>query len=126
MASRAGALIGLHIVVVDDNADAREILRRVLTYFGAFVTIAGSAEEALAVLAKNEPHVVITDIFLDPDDGRGLLVQARERGVSAPFVAVSTGDFDPAELEREGFAAYLRKPLEHGVLVDTILAVIDR
>jgi CheY-like chemotaxis protein len=88
------ALSGLHVVVVDDNADAREILRRVLAYFGALVTLAASANEALDVLTNLVPNVVITDMYLDPGDGRDVLRAARALGVRAPFIAVSSGDFD--------------------------------
>lgn len=126
MSSRAGALTGLRILVVDDNDDARQILRRLLTHFGAVVTTAASAQEALKLLAKLAPSVVITDMFMEPGDGRGLLRQARERGTRAPFIAISTGDFDGKELTRSGFAAYLRKPLDHEPLVETILDVVAR
>ena len=125
MGSRAGVLTGLHVLVVDDNADARDLLRFVLAYFGAFVTTAASVPEAMDLLASIAPHVVITDVFLGADDGREFLLQARSRGVRAPFIAISTGDFDRYDLGRAGFAAYLRKPLEHNELVDTILGVVN-
>ena len=126
MPSPAGVLSGLHVVVVDDNVDAREILRRVLGHHGALVTLAASARAALDMLANLVPSVVITDMYLDPGDGREVLRQARTMGVRAPFIAVSTGDFDTQELRRAGFVAFLRKPLDHQTLVDTILTVVRR
>ena len=59
-------------------------------------------------------------------DGFRLFQRARRAGSRAPFIAISGQDFDPAELEAAGFAAYLRKPIDHNKLVDTILAVARR
>jgi DNA-binding response OmpR family regulator len=56
--------------------------------------------------------------------GFHVISDARRRGIRVPFIAVSGRDFNPRELERAGFAAYLRKPLDHKKLVDTILAVV--
>ena len=124
MGSRFGVLTGLSILVVEDNEDAREILRTVLEYYGAMVTTAASAPEALGGLAAFAPDVVITDMILGADGARRVLNGARRRRMHAPIIAVSGQDFDAEALEREGFAAYLRKPLDHEQLVDTILAVM--
>jgi CheY-like chemotaxis protein len=70
-------------------------------------------------------HLVITDMNLGGTrDGAWLLREARQRGIMTPFIVVSVVDFDDAELRRQGFAAYPRKPLDHHALVDTILAVV--
>ena len=61
-ASREGVLYGLHVLVVEDDADAREILTSVLTYFGAFITAVPSAEDALRHLRAVRPDVVVTDV----------------------------------------------------------------
>jgi hypothetical protein len=55
-----------------------------------------------------------------------LVADARQGGSRVPFIAISEQDYDPRDLERAGFAAYLRKPLDHNKLVDTILAVVRR
>jgi ATP-binding cassette subfamily B protein len=122
--SREGILHGLHVLVVEDNRDAREILKAVLTYFGAFVTATPTTREALAALRHAAPSVVVTDMLLGTSDGLALLQQARKHGAEAPFIAVSGADFEGPTLESAGFAAYLRKPLDHNKLVDTILAVV--
>jgi DNA-binding NtrC family response regulator len=122
--SRQGVLTGLHVLVVEDDRDGREILRSVLTYFGALVTATDSADIARKTLRYVETHVVIADMHLKKGSGLTLLKRARQDGSGTPFIAISGQDFDAAELEREGFAAYLRKPLDHNTLVDTILAVI--
>jgi CheY-like chemotaxis protein len=127
MDSRRGVLFGTHVLVIEDDRDGREILEFVLRYFGAEVTAVTGAEEALALFAHIEPDVVIADMMLGSgDDGLRLLKDARRRKTRAPFIAISAQDFDADQMEGAGFAAYLRKPLDHVTLVDTVLSVIDR
>jgi CheY-like chemotaxis protein len=124
MVSRQGVLQGLHTLVVEDDRDAREILTSVLGYFGALVTVARTAKEGLTLLHEVKPDVVVTDMLLGPSDGLTLLADARKQRNHAPFIAVSGADFDARHLARAGFAAYLRKPIDHIKLVDAILAVV--
>src|SRR5713101_4287299 len=124
MDSRPGVLSGLHILIVEDNADAREILSSLLGYFGAFVTGAASAAQAVGMLRAATPDVVVTDIQLGDHNATWLVREARKIPSRAPFIAVSALDRDERRLEAQGFDAYLRKPLDHRRLVDTILAVM--
>ena len=124
MGSRQGVLSGLHILVTEDDRDAREILKSVLGYFGAIVTVTQGADEAVAMLGHISPDVVIADMMLGPSDGFRLLRRARRRGNNTPFIAVSGQDFNPTDLQVAGFAAYLRKPIDHTTLVDSILAAV--
>jgi CheY-like chemotaxis protein len=124
--SRGAVLSGLHILVVEDNRDARAILRILLEYYGALVTEATTGSDAVSALAQVVPDVVIADMLLGTDDGLLLLREARRRGSQAPFIAVSAQDFDTDFLSAVGFEAYLRKPIDHQRLIDTILAVVDR
>ena len=112
--------------MVEDNRDARAILRTLLTYYGALVTDAATATDALHALGQVVPDVVVTDVFLGETDALALIKGARRRGWVAPFIAVSAQDFDSQFLESAGFAAYVRKPIDHVRLVDTILAVVER
>jgi ATP-binding cassette subfamily B protein len=126
MDPRQGALSGLHILVVDDNHDAREIFRLLLQYFGAQVSVAQGSREALALLRHAVPDVMLVDMLLGKDDGVRLLQDVRKQRVRAPVIAVSGQDFDIVQLEGAGFAGYLRKPVDHERLMDTILKVTGR
>ena len=55
-------LDGLRVLVVDDEADARRVLVMVLEQVGAIVTAAGSAREAIEVLAEARPDVLVSDL----------------------------------------------------------------
>jgi CheY-like chemotaxis protein len=121
-----GALTGLHVLVVEDNADARGILTAVLEYCGAFVTPIATARDALRFLQQATPDAVVADMHLPDHDAPWLVREARHLRTVAPFIAVSAADFDPEELEAQGFALFLRKPLDLSRLADAVLAVVRR
>jgi CheY-like chemotaxis protein len=120
------ALTGLHLLVVEDNVDARAILTAVLEYCGALVTQASSAAGALRVLRQTAPNAVVADMHLPDHDASWLVREARRFRSHAPFVAVSAEDFDQEYLEQRGFAAFLVKPLDLSRLVEAVLAVVPR
>src|SRR5437868_15333160 len=60
----ADALVGLHVLVVDDDPEARELLRTVLEYGGALVTVVAAARDALRTLQRVAPDAVVTDIVM--------------------------------------------------------------
>ena len=124
MDSRVGALSGLHILVIEDDRDARDILSMVLHYFGGLVTAVRTADEGLQCLRNIIPDAVVVDIHLPDHDAPWLVSEARTRGFGVPFVAISAADFDPGVLSDHGFESYLRKPIDHAQLVDAVLAVV--
>lgn len=122
---RFGALAGVFVLVVDDNEDAREILRSTLTYLGAIVATAASARAALNVLSQIQAGVVVCDVNLGDTDALWLIGQIQaQQPTLPPFIAISAQDYDDDELRSAGFVAFLRKPIEHDVLVREILRAI--
>ena len=85
-------LAGVHVLVVEDTDDSREILRLALEYCGALVTPAASAEEAKRILENLRPHVLVSDIAM-PDDGieliREVMTVAQTKGLHIPAIAVT-------------------------------------
>lgn len=112
------ALVGVHVLVVDDDEDARELLRTVLEYCGALVTVVASATDALQVLRRVTPDVLLSDIAMPRHDGYWLIDAVRalpaERGGSIPAVALTAhGDLHgPEQTPAAGFQIHLRKPLD--------------
>src|ERR1051325_2588871 len=103
MDNRIGALAGLHILVVDDNRDARRIFATMLMHFGALVTTAETAAGALRQLGATKPDVVLADVHLPDHDARWLLRRVRRRGWDVPFIAISGADLDEQEFVAAGF-----------------------
>jgi two-component system response regulator YesN len=119
-------LHGVSVLVVDDNGDAREILRAYLTYLGAFVVTANTAQDALRKLRQVTTDVVITDVRLGERDAMWLLTEARKYQPRTPFIAVSGLDYDEPDMQSAGFVAYLQKPVSYDRLVRVILAAVNR
>jgi CheY-like chemotaxis protein len=108
-------LAGVHVLVVEDTDDSREVLRVVLEYCGALVTTAESAEQAKRILETIRPHVLVTDIAM-PDDGLELIREvkavAESKGIHIPAIAITAYQDRREELLAEGFAELLEKPLD--------------
>lgn len=125
-------LDGLRILVVDDEADTRELLREGLQYCGAKVSVAGSAAEALDVLAATSPDVLISDIGMPGVDGYELIRQVRglprERGGTIPAIALTayTRTEDRLQSLRAGYDMHVPKPVELAELVAVAATVVRR
>lgn len=108
-------LVGVHVLVVEDTDDSREVLRMVLEYRGALVTTAESAEKARRILETLRPHVLVTDIAM-PDDGLVLIREVKAvvetKGIRIPAIAITAYRGRREELLAEGFAELLEKPLD--------------
>jgi PAS domain S-box-containing protein len=118
-------LEGLRIVVVDDNAEAVELMRHLLEQRGAQATVATSAERAMQDVAAVRPHLLISDLGMPEVDGLELIRRVRERGFTVPAIAVTayarTQDVEQA-LEA-GYQAHVSKPIDWTVLHGRIVAL---
>ena len=123
-------LSGLRILVVDDEADARALIGRVLRDCGAEVVAADSAAAALALVARERPALVVTDIGLPGMDGYGLLAALRRHDGGAAIPAIALTAFarteDRMRALRAGFRLHLAKPVEPAELVATVASVAGR
>jgi signal transduction histidine kinase/CheY-like chemotaxis protein len=120
------ALQGRRVLLVDDDADTCELIARVLGYYGADVTTASSAEEALRAVERVHADVVVSDIAMPGVDGYGFVRQLRAleqaRGWRIPALAL-TAHARASDSERAfmaGFAAYVAKPVEPAELAEVV------
>jgi CheY-like chemotaxis protein len=126
----AAPLRGLHILVVDDNRDTRDMLQQLLTYTGALVSTVGDAEAALAFLQTVLADVVISDLSMPQHDGQWMVRSLRALGghhAMIPAIAITAYRETQAESEAlgAGFDAYLEKPIDFRRLVETILRTVE-
>jgi len=119
-------LNGVNVLFVDDQADARELVKELLELHGAKVTSVETAEQALEAMQREHFHVLLSDIGLPMIDGYELIRQIRrlppEQGGRIPAVAV-TGFARSEDSQRalaEGFQNHLSKPIEPNELVDLV------
>jgi CheY-like chemotaxis protein len=116
-------LDGLRILVVDDEADTRALLKQGLEYCGAEVKDVGSAAEALKELETYVPDILISDIGMPGVDGYDLIRQVRQlpinKGGKVPAIALTayTRTEDRLQALRAGYDMHVPKPVELAELV---------
>jgi CheY-like chemotaxis protein len=123
-------LYGLKVLVVDDDVDTRELIEWVLKRVGAEVTSVGSAQEALEVLEREKPHVLVSDLAMPGEDGYALLKKIRalpaERGGRTPAIALTAHSLVQDRLQslRAGFQSHVPKPVVPEELVEVVASII--
>lgn len=129
----APPLAGVHALVVEDEADARDLLSAMLSASGARVTVAASSAAALRIIAEStaeaRPNVIVSDIGMPDEDGYDLIRRIRglpeEQGGGLPAIAVtgySSGQ-DRVRALAAGFQVHVSKPVDPAALVAAISAV---
>jgi CheY-like chemotaxis protein/nitrogen-specific signal transduction histidine kinase len=115
-------LVGRRVLVVEDDADARDLATSILRQTGASALEAASAADALRSIAAAPPDVLLVDIGLPEEDGYTLLRQARARGFSGPAAAITAyaSEADRKRALASGFQEHLSKPFDPPMLVDLI------
>jgi PAS domain S-box-containing protein len=125
-------LQGLSVLVVDDQVDARELIRRILEDCGATVVTADSGEQALRLITAQKPDVLVSDIGMPHMDGFELLRRVRElgmeRGGMVPAIALTAfaRSEDRTRALRAGFLVHVSKPVAPAELVATVASVARR
>jgi signal transduction histidine kinase/ActR/RegA family two-component response regulator len=118
-------LDGIRVLLVDDQADERELLETILSGSGAHVEVAGSVAEAIGTMERLQPAVIVTDIAMPEEDGYALLrrVRARTDGLRhVPLIAITAHarTEDRARAMSAGFRTYVAKPVDHARLVQAV------
>jgi signal transduction histidine kinase/CheY-like chemotaxis protein len=121
-------LSGLSVVVVDDEADARDWIGRVLADSGAQACIVGSAEEALQRVRDFRPDVLVSDIGMPGTDGYALIRQVRalpreQAGIPAIALTAFARNDDRARALSAGYQMHLGKPIDEDELVAAVASV---
>ena len=116
----------VHVLVVDDEADARDLMEMVLSEYGAIVTTVGSAAAALAEVDRRVPDVLLSDVGMPREDGYALIRRLRsrpaERGGAIPAIAVTAyaAASDRASALAAGYEAHVAKPFEPEALAQAV------
>ncbi len=119
---------GLRLLIVDGNADARELLTLTFVPEGAEVIAVASVREALEVMESLQPDVLISEILFSEEDGYSLIRQVKqrevERGSWIPSIAVTVaaGQKNCDRALSAGFQGYLSKPID----IDELASLVAR
>lgn len=121
-----GELLGVHVLVVDDDDDSREMLEQLLVGAGAQLRTANSAKAALLALDEDVPDILVSDIGMPGEDGLSLIKRIRLRGPTeggvVPAVALTAyarGE-DRAAALRAGFNSHVSKPVDPSEVIAVI------
>lgn len=128
----APSLAGALVLVVDDEPDARDLLKTVLTQCGADVVAVGSASEALREIERQAPDCIVSDIEMPGEDGYSLIQKIRQinhrpQG-SVPAVALTAHARaeDRMRALTAGYNMHVPKPVEPAELAVVIASLIRR
>ncbi|MBD2156585.1 PAS domain S-box protein [Leptolyngbya sp. FACHB-16] len=125
-------LSGIQVLVVDDEPDSREFIAFVLEQAGARVLTAAIADEALAMIPRIKPAVLLSDIGMPGMDGYMLMQQVRalppEQGGQIPAIALTAyaGEINQQQALAAGFQQHIAKPIEPERLVSVIASLVAR
>jgi CheY-like chemotaxis protein len=128
-AAAAGAnpdLRGFHVLVVDDEADARNLIQHILKKCNATITTAASAAEGLDAVKRHRPDMILSDIGMPGEDGYEFLAKLRQlsdaEGGDTPAVALTAfaRSDDRRRALTAGFQMHLPKPVEPAELLAVV------
>jgi PAS domain S-box-containing protein len=126
------SLADLQVLVVDDEIDARDLVKKLLEMAGAKVSTAGSAAEAMEHLLAGKPDVLVCDIGMQEEDGYSLIrrlraIEKKEESI-VPAIALSAyaRSEDRTIAIRSGFQIHLAKPVEPAELLAVISSLAGR
>jgi CheY-like chemotaxis protein/nitrogen-specific signal transduction histidine kinase len=126
------SLTDIRVLVVDDDADAREMLSIALRQYGAAVTLTASVDEALAAASRECPDVLVSDIEMPEATGYDLIRRLRQSEDQAlrrlPAVALTAyaRTEDRVKALIAGFQTHVPKPVEPAELVTVIASLAQR
>ena len=119
-------LDGLHILVVDDEVDTLNLLTVVFAEYGAKVTTATSASQAIELIKSLHPDILISDIGMPNEDGYTLVKKVREldnqqaREMPAIALTAYVSKEDNQQAISSGFQMHLSKPVETNLLITAV------
>lgn len=126
------SLSGVKVLVIDDELDARELIKQILIRCHASVTTATSAAEGLELLQTEKPVLIISDIGMPEKNGYQFIRDVRnlpaESGGMTPAIALTAfaRPEDKISAMNTGYQGYLTKPVEPGELIATVSSLVKR
>jgi PAS domain S-box-containing protein len=126
------SLANVHVLVVDDEIDGRELVKRQLEMAGATVSMAGSVSEAMERILAGRPDVLVCDIGMRGEDGYSLIRRLRvlEKSQESALPAVALTAYarseDRTKAIRSGFQNHLAKPVEPSKLLAVVSSLVGR
>ncbi len=129
LSAGTGRLNGVRMLIVEDDADSRELLAEFMVSLDAEVSTASSGQEGLALFAMERPAIVISDLWMPEGDGYEMIRRIRSlpsgQGGSTPAIAISAAENSDKALQA-GYQAFFAKPYDADAIADAILRFLGR
>jgi CheY-like chemotaxis protein/two-component sensor histidine kinase len=128
----APSLVGVGVLVVEDDGDARDLVEAILQRCGADVTVASSAADGFAEFQKHRPDVLVSDIEMPEEDGYSFIRRIRALppdeggGVPAAALTAYASPSDRMKVLGAGFNIHVAKPVQPVELAVVIASLADR
>jgi signal transduction histidine kinase len=122
-------LRGLRVLIVEDEADTRDLIGRAIGDLGAEVTAVSSANEARSAISKRTPDAIVSDIGMPDEDGftfMRLLRRSEHAHIPAIALTAYASESDRAEAIEAGYQEHLAKPVPPYQLARVIVAAVRR
>lgn len=128
LSSDCASLIGLQVLVVDDEQDSRDLVTFVLEQSGATVTSVSSAIEALQAIEHQQFDLLVSDIGMPEMNGYMLMEHIQKQAPIPTAIALTAyaGELNQQQAIEAGFQRHLAKPIEPEALIQTVRSLIDR
>jgi CheY-like chemotaxis protein len=123
---------GRKVLVIDDELDARELIKRILVRCNTGVITAANAEEGLEILKMERPDLIISDIGMPGKNGYQFMLEVRklsmEDGGQTPAIALTAfaRPDDARKALDAGYQKHLSKPVDAHALINIITDLIGR
>ena len=117
------APVGRSILIIEDNADARDALRMLLELDGHTVEAVEEGQQALEVARAKDPDIALVDIGLPGIDGYEIARRVRARDTRRPVLIALTGYGQPSDRRRAtdaGFDVHVTKPVNSSALLELL------
>ena len=119
------SLQGLKILLIEDDADSREVFSLTLEQHGAEVIAVESVKQGLAEYERSDPDLIISDLAMPDEDGYTLIKTIRngEKKSQIPAIALTAfaTEEDKQQALKAGFNLHLSKPVQFDKLVESLL-----
>ena len=128
----SGELQGLRVLLIEDDEDTRDVVRRLLETAGAAVRAAGSAAEGMALFRAQRPDLLLVDIAMPGEDGLSFMRRLRslgaDEGGQTPAAALTARAVleDRLESLKAGFQAHMAKPVPPAELIEVMATLAGR
>ena len=125
-------LDGLTVILIEDDEDTRDVVRRLLETAGAAVRAAGSAAEGMALFRAQRPDLLLVDIAMPGEDGLSFMRRLRslgaDEGGQTPAAALTARAVleDRLESLKAGFQAHMAKPVPPAELIEVMATLAGR